>query len=197
MTTTRKACDREHDFTLVLSGITELTPAVQNALFEAGCDDATLSMRCGRPFLTFARMAPTLKDALLSAIDDVKKAAIGADVVRVDVCNLVTQAEIAKKIGRSRQNVHQYIAGERGPGGFPPPVCNLNDDEDAPLWYWCEVAWWLHENNLIPEEVLLDAQVLSLVNNVLELNHQRLIAPELTRKVLEHIGTHCDVIVTQ
>src|SRR5947208_11519042 len=48
---------RKHDFTLVLSGITELTPEVQDALFEAGCDDATLSMCCGRPFLTFTRAA--------------------------------------------------------------------------------------------------------------------------------------------
>src|SRR5437660_3339247 len=67
---------RDHDFTLVLSGITELTPEVQDALFDAGCDDATPSMRCGRPFLTFTRAAPTLKDAILSAISDVKKANI-------------------------------------------------------------------------------------------------------------------------
>ena len=140
---------RDHDFTLVLSGITELTLEVQDALFEAGCDDATLSMRCSRPFLTFSRTAPTLKDALLSAISDVKKANIGAEVLRIDVCNLVTQSEIAHKIGRTRQLVHQYVTGERGPGGFPPPACNVSDDADSPLWYWCEVAYWLYQNNMI------------------------------------------------
>jgi hypothetical protein len=192
--TTRQACDREHDFTLVLNGITDLTPEVQDALFEAGCNDATLSMRSGRPFLTFSRTAPTLKDALLSAINDVKKANVGAEVIRIDICNLVTQAEIAKKIGRTRQLVHQFVSGERGPGGFPSPVCNISDDADSPLWYWCEVAYWLYESSMITEEALQDAKVLSLINDVLELNRQRKIDPALTKEVLEYIGSHCDVV---
>jgi len=116
-----KTSEAEHDFTLVLTGFTRLTERVENALYEAGCDDATLSMRCGRPYLTFSRVAPSLKEAILSAIRDVRKAGIGADVLRVDDCSLVTQADIARKIGRSRQLVHQYITGTRGPGAFPPP----------------------------------------------------------------------------
>ncbi len=188
----KKKAMKEHDFTLVLSGITELTSEVQDALFEAGCDDTTPSMRCGRPFLTFTRTAPSLKDAILSAIRDVKKANIGAEVLRIDVCNLVTQSEIAHKIGRTRQLVHQYIAGERGPGGFPPPACNVSDDADAPLWYWCEVAQWLYQNNMITEDALKDARALSLINDVLELNYQKKTEPKLTKEVLDFIGSHCD-----
>jgi hypothetical protein len=183
---------KEHDFTLVLSGIKELTREVQDALFEAGCDDATLSMRCGRPFLTFSRTALTLKDAILSAIRDVKKANIGLEVLRIDDCNLVTQSEIAHKIGRSRQLIHQYVTGERGPGGFPPPACNVGNNADSPLWYWCEIANWLYQNSMIPEEVLRDAQALSLINDVLELNYQKKADPTLTKEVLEYIGSHCD-----
>jgi len=183
---------RDHDFTLVLRGIKKLTQEVQDAFFEAGCDDATLSMRCGRPFLTFTRTAPSLKDAILSAIRDVKKANIGAEVLRIDVCNLVTQSEIAHKIGRTRQLVHQYIAGERGPGGFPPPACHVSDDHDAPLWYWCEVAQWLYQNNMITEDTLKDARALSLINDVLELNYQKKNEPKLTKEVLDFIGSHCD-----
>src|SRR4029079_9205825 len=111
----------EYDFTLALTGITELTREIEDALFEAGCDDATLSLRCGRIYATFSREADSLKDAILSAINDVRNAGIGADVLRVDECNLITQAEIARKSGRSRQLIHQYIKGIRGPGGFPPP----------------------------------------------------------------------------
>jgi hypothetical protein len=186
---TKKEALREHDFTLVLSGITELKPEVQDALFEAGCDDATPSLRCGRPFLTFSRAAPTLKDAILSAIRDIKKANIGAEVLRIDACNLVNQSEIAHKIGRTRQLVHQYITGERGPGSFPPPACNVSDDADSPLWYWCEVAQWLYEHNMITEEAVRDAQVVSLINDVLELNHQRKIEPTLTEEVMKYIGS--------
>jgi hypothetical protein len=189
---TRQSCAREHDFTLVLTGITDLTPGVCDALFESGCDDATLSMRSGRPYLTFSRTAPTLKDAILSAISDVKKANIGVEVIRIDDCNLITQAEVARKIGHSRQLVHQYIKGERGPGRFPAPVCNMSDDVDSPLWYWCEVAYWLFENNLIPKEAVQDANTLSIINYVLELNHQKGIDPELANEVLATIGTHCE-----
>ena len=46
-------CDCEHDFTLVLSGIADLTPGVMNALYESGCDDGTISMRSGRPYYDF------------------------------------------------------------------------------------------------------------------------------------------------
>jgi hypothetical protein len=183
---TRKACEPEHDFTLVLTGISELTTKVEEALLEAGCDDATLSMRSGRPYLTFTRTAPTLKEAILSAIRDVRKAGIGADVLRVDECNLVTQAEIARKIGRTRQLVHQYITGERGPGGFPPPACHLNDE--APLWYWCEVAHWLWQNDMITEAVHAAAEQLNLINIVLELRHQRQIAPELAEEILQSLN---------
>jgi hypothetical protein len=73
-----KERDREHDFELVLTGITELTTEVEDALFEAGCDDATLSARSGQVFLTFSRTAPTREDAIQSAIRDVQKANIGA-----------------------------------------------------------------------------------------------------------------------
>lgn len=45
----------EYDFTLELTGVGELTPAVADALFEAGCDDATLSSRGGRVYLAFTR----------------------------------------------------------------------------------------------------------------------------------------------
>lgn len=40
------SCESEHDFTLVLYGISELTREVVDALYEAGCDDATIASRC-------------------------------------------------------------------------------------------------------------------------------------------------------
>jgi len=179
----KNTCDREHEFVLVLTGITELTSGVEDALFKAGCDDATISVRFGRVYLTFSRTAPSLKDAILSAVRDVKKGAIGADVLRVDDCPLVTQADIARKIGRSRQLVHQYIAGMRGPRGFPPPACHITDD--APLWYWCEVADWLFQKNMITEEAAREAQDVAVINNILELEHQRKLEPALVEEILK------------
>ena len=69
----------------------------------------------------------------------------------MDSCNLVTQSEIARKIGRSRQLVSQYIAGTRGPGGFPAPAHNIADG--ASLWHWSEVASWLWQHDMVKEDV--------------------------------------------
>ena len=179
-------CDYEYDFTLVLTGISDLTPGVADALLAAGCDDGTISMRSGRPFITFSRRAPSIKDAILSAIVDVRKASVGADVLRVDYCNLVTQADIARKISRSRQLVHQYMTGERGPGGFPSPACGIVDD--VPLWYWCEVAYWLWQNNMVKEDVLRDAEEVEMINNVLELQRQKTQNPELAQEVIRSVS---------
>ncbi len=179
-------CECEHDFTLILTGISDLTPEVVDALYEAGCDDGTLAMRSGRPYITFSRIAPSLKNAILSAIGNVRKAGVGADVLRVDYCNLVTQADIARKIGRSRQLVHQYITGERGPGGFPPPACGITDD--APLWYWCEVAYWLCENNFAKPEFLRDAEEVEVINNVLDMQRQKLNNPGLIKEIIDFVS---------
>ena len=115
----KKDCKREHDFALVIDGVPELTTEVENAFFEAGCDDATLSIQYGWLYAEFSRAAASLEDAILSAIRDVRKAKVGAVALRVDECDLVTPSEIARRIGRSRQLLFQYINGQRGPGNFP------------------------------------------------------------------------------
>jgi hypothetical protein len=155
----------EHDFTLLLSGISELTPPIVDAVFEA-CEDATLGVSCGSPRLDFTRAAPTMKDAILSAIADVRGVGMGIDVLRIDCSYLVTQAEIARKIGKSRQMVHQYIRDIRGPGGFPPPA--RKGASDQPLWHWCDVAEWLCRNEMAPANLAGDAEAVETINCVLD-----------------------------
>ncbi len=77
--------ETEHEFTLIIDGIPELNSEVMDALFEAGCDDATVMMHAGQISIGFDRSAPTMRDAIVSAILDVRKANIGATVVRVEV----------------------------------------------------------------------------------------------------------------
>jgi biotin operon repressor len=170
----------EFDFTLVLNGFHELTTEIEEAILGA-CDDATLAMRSGRPYLTFSREAGSMKEAILGAIHDVRGIGKGIDVLRVDHCSLVTQAEIARKIGKSRQMVFQYIQGVRGPGGFPAPVCDLA--EGQPLWNWSEVAAWLWENNMLRESVLREAEAVDTINVVLEYVHKVRERGPLTREV--------------
>ncbi len=180
------ACECEHDFVLVLTGVSELTTDTEDALFEAGCDDATISLRYGRIYLTFSRLAGSTKDAILAAIRSVRQANIGADVLRVDICNLVTQADIARRIKRSRQQVHQYITGKRGPGNFPAPACHITDE--VPLWYWCEVAYWLWQNGMIAEDVVREAHEVDMINLVLGLQHRKQLDPDMTDEVLRSLA---------
>ncbi|REK21670.1 MAG: hypothetical protein DWQ45_16865 [Planctomycetota bacterium] len=177
---------QEFDFTLVLSGLSESDIGAEDKLFEAGCDDATLSFRSGRPYLTFSRQERSLRDAILSAINNVRSA--GFDVLRVDVCDLVSQSDIARRIARSRQNVSQYILGQRGSGGFPPPACNITDEH--PLYYWCEVAHWLYDNDMIRKDVLDEAVDVAVVNAVLEMNYHKQLTPEKLREVICALVDH-------
>lgn len=180
-------CDREYDFALVLRGVHELTTEIEDALFEAGCDDATISVQYGNLYLEFSRKATSMKEAIISAILDVRKANIGAEVVRVDDCNLVTQADIARRIERPRQVVHQYISGQRGPGGFPAPDCYLT--ENKPLWAWCSVSYWLWQNNMLREDQMWEAEVVAAINNALEQLQQRRRHPELVSEVSHAVGS--------
>lgn len=172
-----KPCQREYDFALILEGIADLTDDVMDALFDAGCEDATFSMRYGRVFAEFSRETESYKDAVLSAIRDVRRAKTTAEVLRVNPCDLVTQADIARRIDRSRELVSQYISGDRGPGMFPPPECFLA--EDKPLWMWCAVSYWLAENQLIRPEEYREAEFVWVINDWLSAERARRGNPEL------------------
>ena len=178
-------CEQEYDFALIIGGVKQLNEEVEDALFAAGCDDATASIQYGQLYLEFSRVASSLEKAILSAIRDVRKAKIGAEVLRVDECNLVTPSEIARRIGRSRQLVFQYINGQRGPGGFPPPECHLT--EGAPLWSWCAVSYWLAQNNILRPEDGWNAEVVAAINNLLENARYRDRNAKLVNKLSEEL----------
>lgn len=90
-----------HDFTVVLSGITEVTDDAANALYEAGCDDGSFASRDGIAFVMFHRDAPTLREAIDSAIDDVKQAGFGVLRVETEDANIVAKvnAELLGTVG--------------------------------------------------------------------------------------------------
>lgn len=125
-----------HEFTLILAGVSEITDEVEGAL--VGHADTTLHSRDGVVYVDFDREAPTFREAVLSAIRDVRAA--GYEVARVEPDDFVTAAEIAHRLGRTRESVRQHILGIRGPGGFPAPVAGLTGR--SPLWRWAEVADW-------------------------------------------------------
>ena len=69
---------QEYEFTLILSGVSELTPEVLDALYEAGCDDALIGMRDGTAYAEFCREADSLPQAVSSAVKNVETAGFTA-----------------------------------------------------------------------------------------------------------------------
>ncbi len=76
----------EYEFELHLAGISKINKNVEDRLFLAGCDDATLSSQNGKVSLVFSRESTSLKDAIISAISDVNSSDISVTVLGVDLC---------------------------------------------------------------------------------------------------------------
>lgn len=128
-----------HVFTLVLDR--RPTDEELDALHVAGCDDAIFGQEGGLSIAEFDREAPTLADAIATAVVHIEK--VGLAAVRVLDTDLVTLADIGVRIGQSRESVRRYATGERGPGGFPPPV---NPAREGTIFYrWSEVAPWIRD----------------------------------------------------
>jgi len=72
-----------YSFALTLSGVQEISEAVEQSLYECGCDDALLSTCDGQASLAFDREADSLVEAIRSAIADVEKNKLGIKVVQV------------------------------------------------------------------------------------------------------------------
>ena len=70
----------KYGFTLILSK-PDVTDEETDALYESGCDDSSVLIRDGAALIQFDRDAPTLEQAIMSAIQDVEGA--GLQVARV------------------------------------------------------------------------------------------------------------------
>jgi hypothetical protein len=127
-----------HSFTLITDYRTDQVEFV-DALYEAGCDDATPSFDAAHGVTTidFDREADSLTTAITTAIAQVESA--GAQVRRIGPDEYVWAAEIAGRLGLTREYVRLLISGVRGPGGFPAPVAPAARN---PLWRWTDVTNW-------------------------------------------------------
>jgi hypothetical protein len=157
----------EFEFTLVIDGDLE-DEAVLDKLFEAGCDDATFGVIDGIGYGDFHREARSFIKALVSAIKAVEGPG-GLKVLHVEPDDVVTMADIAHRLDKSREYVRLLVAGRKGRGGFPPPISHLRGR--SRLWRWSDVATWA---GMLDEEAQEQAQFIAAVNALLELRRSRL-----------------------
>ncbi|MFH0914869.1 MAG: hypothetical protein V1912_00270 [bacterium] len=157
------------DFTLILElEDDELTEETFEALCVAGADDATIGQSAGVFFAAFSREADDLLEAVVSAIQTIESAGVGATVVRVEPDDLVTIADIARRTGRTTESIRLLIRGERGPGGFPAPSTRVGSGRSR-VWRWADVVEWFGRYEKHPEVSGETSywSVISLVNDFL------------------------------
>jgi hypothetical protein len=150
------------EFVVIASGLDPEDDDFFDRFYEAGCDDATIAFQKGHIIADFAREAASLEDAIASAIADVKKA--GATVDRVEPDPLVSLSDMATRAGLTRAAMTNYSKGARAKD-FPPPVAKVTSE--SPLWDWATVARWMFENQKLPRETAIEAEIIKQANEAI------------------------------
>jgi hypothetical protein len=162
-----KESEAAHNFVLVLSGVSEPDGRLEDALFEAGCDDATLAFRNGVGYLEFDRRSRSLDTAILSAVRDVERADPRLTVARVEPGDSVNASEIARRIQVTREYIRLLAQGKRGEGDFPAPQSGITGK--TLVWSWAGVVRWMFQHNLLDDVVVVDtAETIRDINDALE-----------------------------
>lgn len=172
-------------FSLVLGGIDEVTPEIEDALFNAGCDDALLVFTNGLATLEFDREADSFATAVSSAIADVSKASPKISVARLAPDDFANASELARRAGVSREAVRKWMDGARR-GGFPAPRTSVGS---SIVWSWLEVAGWLRKEAQLDDIEVAKARTTVLLNRILEGSRFREFSKEqsmLRRQLAEH-----------
>lgn len=166
--TKEKKMSNLYQFTLILDCVDETTPGLEDALFEAGCDDALINYKNGTVFLDFDREGENLENTIISAIKDIESANIGARIISVAPEHLVNLSDIAERVSMTRQAVSLLIQGARGSGNFPKPILKISNK--SPLWRWSAVAEWFYQQGKISDpNVIESAYIFEDINAALEL----------------------------
>jgi len=150
---------KTYEFSVIASGLDPSADDFETRFYNAGCDDALVSFQKGHIIVDFAREADSIDEAISSAIENVRAA--GANVDRVEPDPLVSLSEIAARTGVTRAAVSLYASGRRA-DGFPAPVAKVTDE--SPLWNWASVVRWFVSRRKLPEDVLIEAEVVNEAN---------------------------------
>lgn len=165
---------------------TEADPAVyEDALFEAGCDDAMLGLGInGRIGLDFAREASSSDEAMSSAIEQVKRAIPEAKLVEATP-DLVGLTDVADIIGCSRQNMRKVFVSKISQRNLPTPVHSGRVD----LWHLYDVLNYLKskERYAIQDSLLETSMSCMLLNTAKQMRETSKVADEKVLDRFQHL----------
>ena len=145
--------------TIVASGLDSEAEDFEDRFFEAGCDDATISVQKGVIIVEFNREAKSFLHALVSAVENVR--ATGARVERIEPDHLVSLSDIAARSGMSKAAVSLYSKGKRA-RDFPFPVARVTTE--SPLWDWVHVSRWMYHNSKVGLDDVIRAKMVREAN---------------------------------
>ncbi|MGL5826997.1 MAG: hypothetical protein ACRCYU_19615 [Nocardioides sp.] len=99
-------------------------------------DDSILAERSGQITVRVYQQGEAGETVARRVIEKLER--LGASVVRV-APDLVDVTEIAERLGRTRQGIHQHATGGRG-SGFPRPIDVVGAKR---IWTWGQITEWL------------------------------------------------------
>ena len=76
---------KTYEFDVVLNGVSEVNDDQADALFAQGCDDGTPASRDGLAWVHFDREAPSLEEAIHSAVSQVRAAGFAVSKVELEM----------------------------------------------------------------------------------------------------------------
>ena len=116
-----------------------------------GCDDALLGIgQRGRIAFSFIRGSTSAYEAVLSAIEDIRKVLPNARLVEA-APDLVGLTEIAELLGFTRQNMRKLMI--RAGATFPAPV----RDGKPTIWHLSQILVWMNKTRKYEiDETLID-----------------------------------------
>ncbi|MBE9924414.1 hypothetical protein G8C93_00715 [Cellulosimicrobium cellulans] len=134
-------------FSVVVDGI-KLSDISVLVLIQEHLDDLVWSSMNGR--VTFSATLPEGSDVVCAASEAARRvlhAIPGVEIVSADR-DIVSQADIAERIGVSRETVRTWARGMRGPGKFPIPIATVGGGArgGTDIWYWADVQSWLERH---------------------------------------------------
>jgi predicted DNA-binding transcriptional regulator AlpA len=128
-------------------------------LAAAGCDDSLIGLGIpGRIALEFTREADSAREAMLSALADVKRAIPTARMIEA-VPDFVGLSDVAEVVGVTRQNMRKLMVNAKS---FPIPV----HEGSAAVWHLAEILSWLDAKG----SYQFDKSILEVAQTAMQLN---------------------------
>ncbi len=165
----------EFEFQVFCSDVKIGDESFLDRLYEAGCDDAVVFFKDGYICLDFSRKSESAEEAVISAINDFKNAAIGGEVKRIEPDDFASLSEIAHRTGLTRAALQKYARGVSKVGkDFPKPAANISGVRRE-LYSAAEVIDWmcLKERVDLPKSTVQLAKIIAKTNQALSIAKAR------------------------